>query len=448
MTSTRRFDWASMGIVVGFFGLLFHLRAQLPVFSDSWYHLSVIRAFAERGFTGEAWWEFAPVGRPHLYAPLFHLVNLGVMRVTGCELLDLARFDGVVTFPALLLAGWASARCWFGVRAAFVTVLLMALNIALLFPCSLIMMPGTWALMMWPFVLMLVLRDRWLGAGILLAVLGYTHFGMVMVAALSVAILWRRAAVLCLVVGAVLYSPWLVHLYRHREFLHSGVANLPVFVPALTVVAAGLGVVALVRKPEPGAWAVVAMMVASCVFLFTLRERFWTYGGFLWAVLGGYGVQRCAGKHFRVTVAVLAVSAATMTPFLCPMQMEFAIPVPARLPMMGTPLLTLAKWPEQQVVPEDMMALAKWVREKTGQNEVLLTEDRLLGECLFALTGRQTSCGLWGEVMTEELKGKLRVENRTWRGYIIINSDRANSLMGPVSAVAEFGKYLVVYRTG
>lgn len=428
-----------MGIVVLFFGLLFHLRAQLPIFSDSWYHLSVIRAFAVRGFTGEAWWEFAPVGRPHLYAPLFHLVNLGVMRVTGCELLDLARLCDVVTFPALLLAGWAAARGWFGARAAFVTVLLLALNIGLLFPCSLIMMPGTWALMLWPFVLRLVMRDRWLGAGVMLAVMGYTHFGMVLVAALSVVIVWRRPAWLCLAVGAALYSPWLIHLFWHREFLHSGVANLPVFVPVLTVVAAGLG---LTRKPGPAVWAVVAMMVASCVFLVTLRERFWTYGGFLWAIVGGYGVERWAGKNFRWAVVVLAVSAATLTPFLCPLQMELAIPVPARLPMMGTPLLTLVKWPAQPVVPAELAALAKWVAEKTGKDEVLWTEDRLLGESLFALTGRRTSCGLWSEVMTPELKARLAEEYRRRPAYVIGTSDMVSEL--PV--VARFGKYVVVHR--
>src|SRR5664280_424390 len=153
----RGYDLASATIVAVSFILLLRVRAHLPIFSDSWYHLSVIRAFFERGLSLHAWWEFAPFGRPHLYCPLFHIVGAGLLRLTGWTLLDMAKVYDVVTFPLVLAAGWSAARCLFGQRAAFLTLLLMALNIGLVFPCSLIMMPGTYALLLWPFVHVLLL---------------------------------------------------------------------------------------------------------------------------------------------------------------------------------------------------------------------------------------------------------------------------------------------------
>jgi hypothetical protein len=459
----RGYDWVSIAIIILFFALLFRIRAQLPIFSDSWYHLSVIRAFSERGIGLHAWWEFAPFGRPHLYPPLFHVVNLAVLRATSLGLLDLARLYDVVTFPLVLAAGWLAARNLFGAKAAFLTLLLLSLNIGLLFSCSLIMMPATYALLLWPFLHIFVLRKHWLVAALLLSAIGYIHFGAASVAAASLLILslfkkeYLRPSLLAMAVAIAIYSPWLAHLYQNREFLHSGMAKLPIFIPVFTLVGAILGIVAAVRNPEKESLAVLSMMLASCVFLFTLRERFWTYGGFLFAILGGYGIERCASRHIKAAILILIVSCASITPFLKPPRMKLALPMPFQTtPFIApTPFLALAHWQNPEAaakisaaVPPEINALAKWIAENVAEDEVILTNDRLLGGCIFPLTGRKTTSGLWSEITTAELKTRLTEHYRTARGYLIVNTNNPEEIefQGETRFVTSFGRYSVFYR--
>jgi hypothetical protein len=443
IVNDRKSDLVSWGVIVLAFVLLFVARLHLPVFSDSWYHLSVVRAFSERGVTGHAWWEFAPFGRPQLYSPLLHVIGVGLMRLTGCSLLGLATLYQVVTFPLLLLAGWGAARVLFGACAALVTVLLLLLNIGLLFPVSLIIMPGTYALMLWPYLAILVLRKNWLAGATLLAAMAYLHFGVATVAALSVVLMdWRMAARI-VPLAAVAFSPWLIHLYRHREYLHSGVANLPVFIPVFTALAALAGVLALVRTKRKEAWVIGAMILASGLFLFTLRERFWTYGGFLFALLGGFGVVQFADKHLRWILPVLGISAISATPFLKPPAMKLALPVPFQSSpfLMGTPAATLLCLNHSEPVPVELVQLTDWIRQNVGPEEIIITDDRLLGECVFALTGRRTTAGLWSEVMTPALQAKLAEYKRTAKGFVVSRGETTEG-----GDIVVFGNFSVTRR--
>ena len=334
--------------------LLFRVRTRLPVMQDSWYHLGVIRAFFEKGPTLHAWWELAPFGRPHLYSPLFHLVGVAILHFTSLNLLDLARLYDVVTFPLLLTAGWLAARLLFGTRAAFVTLLLLSLNIALLFPCSLIMMPGTYAMLLWPLVLVLVLRRMMAWAALLLSVTCYLHFGIGGMAALSLFVLallrkeyWETVLVVA-TSTCVVFSPWLLQLYRHREFLHSGVSHIPIFIPVFTVLAAISGIVSAIKRPEKESLAILSMIIASALLFLTLRDRFWMCGGFVFAILGGYGLSRWVQGQIRWILLILLVSGASFTPFLKPPRTRFGLPIPLQgVPwVMATPGLALAEWQE------------------------------------------------------------------------------------------------------
>jgi len=441
-------DLLAGAVILAAFLLLARLGPHLPVFSDSWYHLGVIRAFAECGPTLHDWWQFAPFGRPHLYSPLFHLVNLSLLRVTALGLLDLARLFAVVTFPALLGAGWWAARCFFGARAALLTLLLLALNIALLVPCSLIMMPATYALMLWPFVLLGALRQRWVRAGLLLAVIAYLHFGMAGLVVLSLLLLavfrrdCRRAGFGAVALGLALFGPWLAHLVWHREFLHTTGGRFPVFIPVFTLAGAALGVLALVRWRAPEAVAIGTMIAATGVLAWTGQDRFWTYSGFTFALLGGYGMERCLGRYGNAVALGLLVSAVSVTPFLRPVRHRFALPIPLQTTpgVIATPLLTLAWWQAGEIpsgVTPELLDLALWVRAHTTRDEVLLTADPQLGGCLFVLTGRRTTAGLWGEVMTEQLRQRLAEYYRTAPGWVITTEPSP-----------EFGRYTVLRRGG
>lgn len=459
------YDLVALAICGLTFVLLWHIRSFLPVFSDSWYHLGVIRAFNENGYTLHAWWEFAPFGRPQLYSPLFHVVSSVVVQLTGLTLLEAAKWYCVVTFPLLLMSGWWAARLLFGEKVAFLTLLLLCLNIGLLFPCSLIIMPGTYALALWPYLHILLIRKNWLWSGTLLSIICYLHFGIGSVSVVSLLMFavfkreYWKPVLFTVVMAGVVFSPWWIHLWHNRDFLNSGVARLPVFSPVFTLVAASLGLWVVHKHPTQQAFVILSILAACLLFLFTLQERFWTYGGFFLTMLGGLGLERFTQRRtqFTFVVAVLLISCVTVTPFLKPsrMRMTLPMPVPSMPGVMATPLLALIQWqwtekatkiPE--AVPADVAALAHWITENVAKDEVLITDDRLLGCRLFVLTGRATTTGLWSEVMTDELARRVAEYIRTGRGYVIIDEqvNEAVDLSLKKSFVAAFGQYAVYHR--
>ena len=70
------FDLFSLGVsAVVLLVLLARVDGLKPWMSDTWYHVAIADQILDRGSI-PAWvdWDYAPVGRPHLYPPLLHLL--------------------------------------------------------------------------------------------------------------------------------------------------------------------------------------------------------------------------------------------------------------------------------------------------------------------------------------------------------------------------------------
>jgi hypothetical protein len=456
------FDLFSIFIITVFFVLFSRIRQYLPVISDSWYHLSVIKAFSEKGLTLHDWWEFAPFGRPHLYSPLFHLINVLILKVTDLGLIDLAKLWGVVTFPCILISGWLAARSLFDRRAALLTLLLISLNVNLFF--SFILMPATYAVCLWPFLFILILRKKYIFSAALLSIIFYIHFGIAAVAALSLFIfgLFRReyskdiALISCL--SALACSPWLIHLYLNRSFIHALRQDFSVYIPVFAVLGLACGIFFAARHRDKGALAIVSMILASCVFLVNLPDRFSTYSGFLFPLLGGYGISCLRKKQRVIIVLILAISFVSFTPFIRHSR-------PIALPMLfkndsifePTPLLALIYCQDPEVagrfryrsMPDDIMSLADLIKKNIGKDGIIVTNNGSLGEIFFTLTGRRTTSGLWDEIMTKELKDKIGAYYRSGEGYIIVDKKNIKQVMAlkDLHLVAENEDAGIFYRS-
>ena len=100
-----------------FVALIFQISRlpALPIFMDCYYHLAVMRGFQEAGgWVGHAFWEYVPSGRPHLYPPFFHILEMGVSAL-GIGPIDVARFFQFLIYP-LFLGGMATCSPVFGLR--------------------------------------------------------------------------------------------------------------------------------------------------------------------------------------------------------------------------------------------------------------------------------------------------------------------------------------------
>ena len=98
---------------------------RFPLFLDCYYHLSVVRGFHDAGgWVGTAFWEYAPFGRPHLYPPLIHILELSVYKL-GYELISVARLFDFLIYPIFLFGTWFVIRRTFSASLAFFNLFLI-----------------------------------------------------------------------------------------------------------------------------------------------------------------------------------------------------------------------------------------------------------------------------------------------------------------------------------
>lgn len=74
------------------------------------------------GYAGESFWEYAPLGRPHLYPPLFHILEL-LFYKAGAGKIVIARFFTAAVFPLSLAVIWLVLRYVWTSRLAFFSIL-------------------------------------------------------------------------------------------------------------------------------------------------------------------------------------------------------------------------------------------------------------------------------------------------------------------------------------
>ena len=112
-----------LGIIALFMALLIIRWQTLPIFLDIYYHAGCMTGFRDAGgIVLHDFWEYAPIGRPHLYPPLFHLILLGLSK-SGLPTLFILRFVSAAIYPLFLLTiSWVVSRLY-NDRCAFFTVL-------------------------------------------------------------------------------------------------------------------------------------------------------------------------------------------------------------------------------------------------------------------------------------------------------------------------------------
>ena len=186
---TREPSWNvySIFFIAMFFILGLFSWNVLPRFTDIYYHLLVMLGFQEAGgLVLRDFLQYAPVGRQHLYPPLFHGILLGLFKV-GLDPIFIARLAKVIVFPALLGAIWFVIRSVFGNRQAFFTVLIATSSYSFYSSCS-DLIPGTLACILGLFSFWAQEKDRSITAGFLLGLAFYTHMLMAWILFISIAI--------------------------------------------------------------------------------------------------------------------------------------------------------------------------------------------------------------------------------------------------------------------
>ena len=94
-----------------------------PQFMDMYYHLHIAWGFIQAGgYSNWDFWEYAPVGRPHIYPPLLHFILAFFIKLKVNPIL-LAKIFEAFTPVIFIFVLWRFVRANFGEKLAFFTLL-------------------------------------------------------------------------------------------------------------------------------------------------------------------------------------------------------------------------------------------------------------------------------------------------------------------------------------
>lgn len=162
--------------------MLFYAAMQItrwtlfPQHIDIYYHLLTAWGFINAGgYTNWDFWQCAPIGRPHIYPPLFHILLAALMKA-GIDKIILAKAFNTFLPVGFLFVIWLFLKKNFSTRLALLSLITISSSFSF-FASLTNHMPSTMAMILGIIALGQFLRKKTLFAALLLALCFYTHIG-------------------------------------------------------------------------------------------------------------------------------------------------------------------------------------------------------------------------------------------------------------------------------
>lgn len=304
----ERLDWVSLSICGGI-GLLFWIGRESinPYPPDSIYHLLVAQKIYETGAV-PMWcdWQFYPLGRPHLYPPMFHFILAGAAWVCGGDFLAGFRLTETIALPFIFFTTWYLARWMFDAPRAFIALLIVGMDYSLMFTAAM-GTPSVLGTSIMALMIVFFLNGRWHIATLLSVLLLYTHMGIPPIAlgTLGVFSLIHRRYLppflAMLAISLIAFLPWYARIYVFSDWfthpLEEGVYGdipegwLPFYKFTWLQFVSFSMVVIVMRAFRGMRWReqrnqILLIAIAACLpMLFSYGGRFYTHSLHFWAIL-------------------------------------------------------------------------------------------------------------------------------------------------------------------
>ncbi len=174
----KRFSWDFWSIVILLFYALIPIVKwpNLPQHIDIYYHLLTAWGFIKAGgYAAWDFWQYAPIGRMHVYPPLSHII-IALFMKTGINGLFLAKALNIVMPVLFAFTLWNFVRKNYSSRLAF-WVLVCSSSSFSFYLSSINHLPSTASLIFGIFALDNLLNKRPLHSVLLFTLCFYTHIG-------------------------------------------------------------------------------------------------------------------------------------------------------------------------------------------------------------------------------------------------------------------------------
>lgn len=312
----KKISWDLWAIIILIIYALLQAR-DIPLFPrhfDIYYHLLTAWGFIKAGgYAIWDFWQYAPIGRPHLYPPLFHIILAFFMKA-GIDKILLARLFIAVIPVIFLFTLWNFIRRYFSPRLAFLILIVTGSSFSFYTSLS-NHIPSTIAMILAFFALGEFFNKRFLRAGLLMSLLFYTHMitSWFFISAFLIYVFLdrrrRRGSVSTLITAFIFSLPILIHQSFYIRSISSFNFNELHFCEFKTIdyILAAFGLVLLSAK-ESRYKLFLALFIASFIYV-KYPSRFFSSEGYLpIAILSAVSIDSLCENFVKARIKILVIS--------------------------------------------------------------------------------------------------------------------------------------------
>lgn len=410
--------------------------------SDHFYHMAVAQKILEYGGI-PLWddWEFAPVGRPHLYPPLLHLLIAFFAGTPDQILLGFATIQ-MLLYPTALLSYWFLYRTFLSPSLAYLSIIALSMEFMFTIGC-LIGLPASVVNVLWSLILLSIYKRKKYLATLLLTAAFYTHTGMPVLICLSLCILglWKReflGQVLFVIIGAILLStPWTVRYLAFSDWMQtngaagyslSSILSRLLWLQIINPVFVLLTIWGWFRLKDAGLFR--TQVIGFLPMLTQYGGRFFMHGTpFLAPFIASHFDRWLCGTITRRRA--LGFLLLTLLPLPCISYMESGSPLQFKFfPGITATHVSLYYTLHRQTKDSaEIQALAEAIQENTTPDTIIHLPDEGMyhfGDMIVVLTSRATDTGGWGEVRKPEMIQAIRQHRENTHSGVFVSRHREN----------------------
>ncbi|RKY31846.1 MAG: hypothetical protein DRP74_04050 [Candidatus Omnitrophota bacterium] len=386
----------------------------LPQYMDIYYHLLTAWGFNQAGgYVTWDFWQYAPVGRPHIYPPFFHLLLANLMKA-GISPVILAKLCESIIPVIFLILLWRFARRNFDSKLSFF-ILIMTFSSFSFYSSLLNHLPGALGLIFAILALDQLLRARLLQSGLLLALCFYTHIGVSWFLAISIIFYGlldsnrRYMSFLTVICGVVLALPILVmQLANFNNIGNLGFEIIERYRSQIKIIDYLLAGYALflIFKEKRKNLIFAALFFGSLIFLL-YPYRFFSAEGylpiiFLSALSLSALLERLKDKKYFKFAAICTVSFFLfISPTIYLDKPLVSDKTECKIRFFDSAFLgMLLQRGERIWYPREYLPLAGFIRNNSTSKEIVYSTSNLVGVIIAAIAQRPTANALFQEIKT------------------------------------------------
>jgi hypothetical protein len=477
-------DIAAISVILFHTILLILNISQLPADQKDWsYHLMIAKMFVEEKTFLWDYYEFAPIGRPHLYPPFLHLL-FAATNILGMGWVTIQKFYGILIYPVSLLSTFFVSRDLFGKKVGLLAVVILSASYNYWW-WQISIAPTSLIFALFPLAMWAVYKKKTILSIALLSIFLWTHFSSFLVV-LAIGIFgilkrdYLKYNLKIILVSLIIYIPWAAHVILNRDWIHgnwSSFANMPTF-GVLTILFSLLGVFFLAKRRDTKDILIIATIPSAILIGVLYGFRFFMHAPVILAIImavGAYETSKRINKNafYIFLIAFLVISytgepTLRLIPLGAPtggpqtQQLKYgpnpigeAPPIQRGSPIVlqSTPLkeninalldVQLRNLKISPYLSDDAYRMYNFIIKNTDKNEIIHVQGGPIATCISLFTDRRTDNGMWREV-TNEGMGKSPPSNTKY-GVMEINNLQRITI--PQELIIEkFGQFIVYDAT-